>query len=137
MTERKPIICRHSPFFSTNDRPDTKHRGASLGDEYLSPFLVRQLETPMTLIIEQDKALAGAVERFLANTAHGRHYKAVAWRATLDAMTKSWLAERGANRIDAVKANWLEHFIDVQADPEQAEVAVNELFSWAQREALL
>jgi hypothetical protein len=52
-------------------------------------------------------------------------------------MTESWLAEQGANRIDAVKATWLEHFIDVQTDPEQAEVAVNELFSWAQREALL
>jgi hypothetical protein len=91
----------------------------------------------MTLIIEQDRALGGAVERFLANTVPGRQYKAADWRATLVAMTESWLAEQGANRIDAVKATWLEHFIDVQTDPEQAEVAVNELFSWAQREALL
>jgi len=91
----------------------------------------------MTLTLEHEKTLLGAVESFLASVVHVRPYKASTWRATLDAMAETWLAERGANRIGALQASWLENFIDAQSDPEQAEAAIHELFSWAQREALI
>jgi hypothetical protein len=117
-TERNPIIRWHSPSCSTNHRPIQKYRGASRSDEWLSPYFSMATGDPDDAYHRTGQG-AGRRRRALS----GQH--------------RPWAAIQGANRIDAVKATWLEHFIDVQTDPEQAEVAVNELFSWAQREALL
>ena len=88
-------------------------------------------------LIAHDRMLVGAIDSFMGSVVHTRPFLASAYREQLERMAERWINEGGPNALAAVTSEWLHSYLASAEEPEKAELAVRELYTWALNEELI
>jgi hypothetical protein len=78
-----------------------------------------------------ERTLLGAVDSFLHGVVHARPFFVKRYQAILEELAERWLADGGANAVDALERRWLVNFVANVDDPTSASLIIDEFFHWA------
>lgn len=88
-------------------------------------------------LVAHDRMLVGAIDSFMGSVVHTRPFLASEYREQLERLAERWIGEGGANALAAVSSEWLRSYLAGTEEPEKAELAVRELYTWALSEELI
>ena len=87
--------------------------------------------------IVHERTLLGAIDSFMGTLVRTRPQLAAAYGEHLEDMADHWLAGGYPNLLDAVATNWVSAYLASSLNREEAQAAIEDLYTWAQREGLV